>query len=298
MTMEIELCPSLLSASTPAQIALSSPSQTIGSVVHVLCENQTIAVLRCMANRQWNGTLVEKCTSELTEESGGEFRVETVIIIVWVLGGVLLFALLVLLTVIVTSHQKHRHRSRRRSIFSTPSQSNRNSRYGDNPGFTTDSEAGFGGATLHRNSSHRSSLRPPSYHEAISGRLICMPGIATRVSGQSPVTSSAARDSCQSPRATPTNSRRESQNAPGVRTNGSDIRTSGAPVGACGGAPGNVRRYAYEYPSCFWEEEPPPPYSTITQYTPVTSVSAPVERPPPPARPQRSSAPLARLEYI
>ena len=187
----------------------------------------------------------------------------------------------------------------RRSIFSTTSHSNRNSRCGDNPGFTTDTEAGFGVGTLHRNSSQRSSLRPPSYHEAISGRLICMPGIAARISCQSPVTSPAARDSGQSPRATPTNSRRQqSQNASGVRTNGVDIRTSGAPVGACGGAPVNSRRFAYEYPSCFWEEEPPPPYSTISQYTPVTSVPVPVpvpsERPQPPARPQRVSAPLAR----
>ncbi|XP_067653815.1 uncharacterized protein [Haliotis asinina] len=288
--MEKELCPPLLNVDLDLGYTINSSNRSINSVVNVLCNNRTVSVLKCLSSRVWNGTKAP-CTPDVEVAEAEEVQVETIIIIVWVLGGVLLLALLVLLAVIVTSHKKDvRGSSPRTSIFTVSS--NRNSRGGDNPAFTTENESPQGQTSLARNSSHRSSLRPPSYHEAVSGRIICVPGMAARMSPNVG-------------RATPSGGRREI-NSPRTRQNREEN---------CRSNNGARGRYVYDYPSCYWEEEPPPPYSLVVGDRPEPSSRIPASSSHQPRssatagvdssriqhierhRPLQTSAPIARLEY-
>ncbi|KAK6178404.1 hypothetical protein SNE40_013198 [Patella caerulea] len=199
--MEEGECPSLLS-STDLH-TLSTPNRSIGSIVQVLCQNVTVAVMKCLTEQQWNGTKptcltettpVTKTTLERSNEE--EMKVETIIIIVWVLGGILLFALLILLTVIVTARRKgglRRQAERRTSVFTVAAESRRGG--GDNPAFTRENEGV--NWSLHRNSERL----PPSYREAMLDR----PPRLEVPRGQQVTTSGASQDD---------NSRRYAQEYP------------------------------------------------------------------------------------
>ncbi|ESO87885.1 hypothetical protein LOTGIDRAFT_234875 [Lottia gigantea] len=233
---------------------LNTDSRTIGSLVHVFCHNVTVAILKCLAEQKWNGTISPCHTAETKNEikPGEEMKVETIIIIVWVLGGVLLFSLLILLTVILTARHKGgaRRPRRRPSIFTVSNERRRGG--GDNPAFSTENEQA--NWSLHRNSQRL----PPTYREAMMDRPPRLEPSRTQASASSgPPQSGASQDD-------------------------------------------NSRRYAQEYPSCFWDEEPPPPYSLFAggrgSSDRIISVErtnsnrmAVVQSPRPPRNPSRSA---------
>ncbi|XP_053387498.1 GATA zinc finger domain-containing protein 14-like [Mercenaria mercenaria] len=184
----------------------SSLSNTVGSVVEFICTGTDEilsgpSVLKCTTTGKWNGSVPtcvdenEISTSTVSSTTGSttitptaspaEIQVETVLIVLWVTGGLLLVTLVVLMTCILTSHKK---RQRNRSERASPRGQGNPRHGGVNPTFSNydeiwtwipvltdndhcrnqNSASAIENSATQTNRELMRNLRLPSYNEAVS----------------------------------------------------------------------------------------------------------------------------------
>ncbi|XP_055872538.1 uncharacterized protein LOC106056009 isoform X1 [Biomphalaria glabrata] len=266
--MEIAMCDNLPATEDPPEnYFIDNALRNVGQIVTVYCKNTTVAVLKCLPDLKWNATVPACPSSNQTKDSLSEM-----LIIVWVVGAILLLALIILIVIIVRSRSKNGCRPR--SPTSSPSSifhiTSHRREGGDNPAFSRADER-CGEWSFHRAADLRDSTRLPSYQEAILNHYITVPA---RAGNLNPDRSNFNRASAPPSYRTsqhhnqPINA---SENRSADSTAQSENRNT--PVDPPAENPNNTNstnaqtdtvqanRYAENYPQCFFEEEPPPPYT-------------------------------------
>ncbi|KAL8568347.1 hypothetical protein ACOMHN_040920 [Nucella lapillus] len=198
--------------------------------------------------------------SSTEEEAGREFASQLSIlhIVLIAFGGVVFIIGIVVIVVLLKSRKKLCANGREgggaasnvTQIGQPPiyviGQENRQGRGGDNPAFSRSDETN-NSALPSRGQVTHAITRLPTYEEVMSGRVPSAPLSRSqqrsniRVSQLQYQRGGAATTTTTTTASMPNNATDSCQRAP---------RRSETPP----------PRYAYEYPSCFWEEVPPPPY--------------------------------------
>ncbi|GFO06836.1 hypothetical protein PoB_003334100 [Plakobranchus ocellatus] len=172
---EVAVCDPL---PTSYRYNLSTVKRSIGQIVKVICtgsdingsssSDRTEAILKCQPDLRWNST-VPSCKPDDSSDSPG-----TVLILVWTIGGVLLFILTILIILIIKSKSKpressHSEDSSQASVFHvtgvTPHRTPIRD-WADNPAFTRADERCSELSPGHEQNRLDAS-RLPSYQEAI-----------------------------------------------------------------------------------------------------------------------------------
>ncbi|BFZ25689.1 hypothetical protein BsWGS_28727 [Bradybaena similaris] len=290
-----------VTADSPGNYHLDNGLSTVGQIVTAYCKNTTVAVVRCMPNLQWNATVPPCPIDDRSRDNMSAVLIVLWVVGGVLLIALVVLIVVIIKSRSKTSCGLGRTSSPSTSVFHISGRGNNgrsHRRGGDNPAFSRADEI-CGEWSYHRGDAFPDSQRLPSYHEAISNSCMTVPVRTRHSSQQDPPAARNSSTSLDGNRhfqslginlrldssnlsesqirtarvdteanseeqSTQRNQNDEASGPTSVATTeqatpANQLRSSSDQRNAQ--ASRNSRRYAENYPQCFFEDEPPPPYT-------------------------------------